>query len=84
MNHNNIKTKNTNLQQELKTNILGSNSHLKRLEWPRASIPRTVKKLSWDDELETTKDGEVSTFMDASVSVTPIGKTAIGVMGMGM
>jgi len=43
------------LQQELKTNILQhSNSHQnnsnKKLEWPRGSIPRSVKKLSWDDE----------------------------------
>ena len=45
------------LQQELKTNILQhSNSAIhrndpsKRVEWPRGSIPRSVKKLSWDDE----------------------------------
>ena len=64
--------KNTNLQEKLKTNILGSNSQLKRLEWPHASIPRTVQKLSWDDELEKSKDREIITFMDPDVSVTPL------------
>ena len=58
--HNQIMARNTNLQEKLKTNILGSSSHLKRLEWPHASIPRTVKKLAWDDELENTKDIETS------------------------
>ena len=31
---------------------------------------------SWDDELENTKDREMSTFMYPDVSVTPDGKTA--------
>ena len=62
----------TNLQEELKTNILGSHHPPKRLEWPHASIPRTVKKLSWDDELECTNDKEKTTFMDPDVSVTPM------------
>ena len=55
-----------------KTNILGSNPQLKRLEWPNASIPRTVKKLSWNDELENTNDNETFTFMNPDVSVTPM------------
>lgn len=43
----------------------------RRLEWPRSSIPRTVKKLSWDEELEQCKDREVPIFMDLNTAVTP-------------
>ena len=59
------------LQSELKTNIMLS-SH--RIEWPRGSIPRTVKKLSWDDE--TDRDREVPIFMDVDVSLTPSAKNS--------
>ena len=67
------------LQTELKTNILqvASKDSSKRLEWPRASIPRTVKKLSWDDEREEEvkdrmEDREVtSVMMDVSTAITP-------------
>lgn len=54
------------LQEELKSNILLNSG---RIEWPRGSIPRTVKKLSWDDE--TDRDREVPVFMDVDVSLTP-------------
>ena len=47
------------LQQTLKENILGS-SDLggSRIEWPRNSISRRVKKLSWEDE---NADRDIST-----------------------
>ena len=69
----------TSLQSELKTNILQvtSKESAKRLEWPRASIPRTVKKLSWDDEKEEDvrdrmEDREVtSVMMDVTTAITP-------------
>ena len=69
----------TSLQSELKTNILQvtSRESAKRLEWPRASIPRTVKKLSWDDEREEDvrdrmEDREVtSVMMDVTTAITP-------------
>ena len=59
-----------NLQEELKTKIMLSSAN-KRTEWPRGSIPRTVKKLSWDDETEKDRDREVPIFMDVDVSLTP-------------
>ena len=65
------------LQEELKTKILLSSASKqqhqagKRIEWPRGSIPRTVKKLSWDDETEKDRDREVPIFMDVDVSLTP-------------
>ena len=69
----------TSLQSELKTNILQvtSKDSAMRLEWPRASIPRTVKKLSWDDEREEDvkdrmEDREVtSVMMDVTTAITP-------------
>ena len=70
----------SSLQSELKTNILQviSKDSGKRLEWPRASIPRTVKKLSWDDEREEDRvkdrmeDREVtSVMMDVTTAITP-------------
>ena len=65
----------TSLQSELKTNILqvSAKDSAMRLEWPRASIPRTVKKLSWDDEKEEdAKDREVtSVMMDVTTAITP-------------
>ena len=69
----------TSLQSELKTNILQvtSKDSAMRLEWPRASIPRTVKKLSWDDEREEDvkdrmEDREVtSVIMDVTTAITP-------------
>ena len=39
----------SSLQQELRARILGAGS---RLEFPRASIPRRVSKLSWEEEAE--------------------------------
>ncbi len=49
----------TGLQQTLKENIFG-NSDLggSRIEWPRNSISRRVKKLSWEDE---NADRDIST-----------------------
>ena len=70
----------SSLQSELKTNILqvASKDSGKRLEWPRASIPRTVKKLSWDDEREEDRvkdrmeDREMtSVMMDVTTAITP-------------
>ena len=65
------------LQAELKRAILGSSQGSlvaagARLEWPRASLPRPVKKLSWpgagDDQ-----DREISTYhyTDPALAVTP-------------
>ena len=69
-----LTSKHENLQEELKRAILGSHNQLNRVEWPRASIPRRVKKLSWDDDLEHSTDREISTYnyMDPNVSVTPM------------
>ena len=61
----------------MRASILGSQSTLKRVEWPRASIPRRVKKLSWEDELgayTTAQDREVTTYLDPGVSVIPMGE----------
>ena len=39
------------MQVALRENILSSSSReLSRIEWPRNSIPRRIKKLSWEDE----------------------------------
>ena len=47
------------LQQTLKENILGSSDLVgSRIEWPRNSISRRVKKLSWEDE---NADRDIST-----------------------
>lgn len=63
------------LQQALRDNIL-SDSHsrdMTRIHWPRNSIPRRVKKLSWEDEYGTTsRDRDISTLTDPNVSVTPL------------
>ncbi|XP_073972027.1 protocadherin Fat 4-like Cad96Ca [Rhodnius prolixus] len=40
--------------------------------WPAGSIPRTVKKLSWDDESDSPNSSS-KTEIDPDVSVTPIG-----------
>ncbi|KAF6212648.1 hypothetical protein GE061_013174 [Apolygus lucorum] len=39
--------------------------------WPAGSIPRTIKKLSWDDESDSPHSNK--TEIDPDVSVTPIG-----------
>ncbi|KAL1140379.1 hypothetical protein AAG570_000311 [Ranatra chinensis] len=39
--------------------------------WPVGSMPRTVKKLSWDDESDSPQSNQ--TEIDPDVSVTPIG-----------
>ena len=60
------------LQEELKKNILhGTKEGSKIPEWPRGSIPRTVKKLSWDDE-PIDNDREVPIVMDVGVALTPL------------
>ena len=70
-------TNTESLQEELKTKIMLSSASKqllpagRRIEWPRGSIPRTVKKLSWDDETEKDRDREVPIFMDVDVSLTP-------------
>ena len=70
------------LQAELKRAILGSSqgslvgstAHARRLEWPRTSLPRAVKKLSWPDtDNDISTDREISTYnyTDPNMSVTP-------------
>lgn len=62
------------LHQVLRENIAtGSDRDLTRIHWPRNSIPRRVKKLSWEDEYGTTtsRDRDISTLTDPNVSVTP-------------
>lgn len=60
-------------QQALRDSILGgTGTDLSRLQWPRNSIPRRVKKLSWEDEYDFTYDRDMSTFTDPDVSVTPL------------
>ena len=58
------------LQEQLKTNILHGGN--KRLEWPRGSIPRTVKKLSWDDEHINTGEDVRNNVINPDVSLTPM------------
>ncbi|XP_014245575.1 protocadherin Fat 4 [Cimex lectularius] len=48
----------------------GSAIHTNRI-WQAGSIPRTIKKLSWDDESETQQSVN-KTEIDPDVSVTPI------------
>ena len=62
------------LQNNGKQNILGSAIELSRDEWPRTSIPRRVKKLSWEDEsaLNTDRDVGGTLYLDPNVSVTPM------------
>ena len=47
-----------------------------RIEWPRNSIPRRIKKLSWEDDGTSTlvqdRDRAVSTLTDPNVRVTPM------------
>ena len=48
-----------------------------RIEWPRNSIPRRIKKLSWEDDgtgntLVPDRDRAVSTLTDPNVRVTPL------------
>ena len=51
----------------------GTGTDLSRLQWPRNSIPRRVKKLSWEDEsYDFAYDRDLSTFTDPEVSVTPL------------
>ena len=52
----------------------GTGTDLSRLQWPRNSIPRRVKKLSWEDESydQFAYDRDLSTFTDPDVSVTPL------------
>ena len=61
------------LQEELKNNIFHTSTEkARRPEWPKGSIPRTVKKLSWDDE-HVEHDRECPTaVLDAGVALTPL------------
>jgi len=68
----------SSLQAQLRHTIMGSQQQLRRVEWPRASIPRRVKKLSWEDELAAYNGGqdrEISTYLDPNVSVTPMAES---------
>ena len=81
----------SSLQQALRENILAAtvavttankqasadhqHSLTTRIQWPRNSIPRRVKKLSWEDEGSygtTSRDRDISTLTDPNVSVTPL------------
>ena len=64
----------SNHQQALRDSIFGgTGTDLSRLQWPRNSIPRRVKKLSWEDEsYDLGYDRDISTFTDPDVSVTPL------------
>lgn len=45
---------------------------LLRIQWPRSSISRRVKKLSWEDENEISHDRDISTLMtDPNLSFLP-------------
>ncbi|XP_054709710.1 cadherin EGF LAG seven-pass G-type receptor 3-like [Uloborus diversus] len=46
-----------------------SNGKVQNIYWPNGSIPRRVKKLSWEDEQPNRTE------LDPDVSVTPLGKT---------
>ena len=60
-------------QQALREQILGgTGTDLTRLQWPRNSIPRRVKKLSWEDECDYGYDRDISTMTDPDNSVTPL------------
>ena len=60
--------------QALRESIFGGTGiSEQRLMWPRNSIPRRVKKLSWEDEsYDYGYDRDISTFTDPDVSVTPL------------
>ena len=68
-----LNTSRSGLQQSLKDNIMGnSEGDLIRIHWPRNSISRRVKKLSWEDENEMGTDRDISTLMtDPNFSVGP-------------
>ena len=61
--------------------IACSRSDVARIEWPRNSIPRRIKKLSWEDENELGHDRDISTLTDPNVSVTPMHINNDGVVG---
>ncbi|KFM63488.1 Fat-like cadherin-related tumor suppressor-like protein, partial [Stegodyphus mimosarum] len=46
-----------------------SNGKVQNIYWPNGSIPRRVKKLSWEDEQPNRTE------LDPDVSVTPLGKS---------
>ena len=48
-------------------NLVTTTSHQIRPGWPRASIPRTVKKFKWEDKQEVE-----NAYLDPRVAVTPI------------
>uniref|UniRef100_A0A1B6C9V6 Cadherin domain-containing protein n=1 Tax=Clastoptera arizonana TaxID=38151 RepID=A0A1B6C9V6_9HEMI len=60
-------------QSESRTPSPNNNSNQNKggIAWPSGSIPRRVKKLSWDDESDSTLRNR--TEMDPDVSVTPLG-----------
>jgi hypothetical protein len=63
----------SNGHQALKDSLFGgTGTDLSRLQWPRNSIPRRVKKLSWEDEYDLGYDRDITTFTDPDVSVTPL------------
>ncbi|XP_075236204.1 protocadherin Fat 4-like Cad96Ca [Lycorma delicatula] len=67
---------------ETQNNIVQSKGGI---SWPMGSIPRRVKKLSWDDEGENSNFHQNKTEMDPDVSVTPLGpdfKTASDQMNL--
>ena len=70
-----LNTAHANLQEELKRAILGSSqTNISRLEWPSHSMPRLVKKLSYQEEGgDINADRDISTYnyTDPNMSVTP-------------
>ena len=75
-----LNSSHANLQEELKRAILGSSqTNLPRLEWPNNSLPRAVKKLSWQEETgEISTDRDISTYnyTDPNLSLTPVAPPA--------
>jgi hypothetical protein len=72
------------MQAAIRENILhhSSSRDLSRIEWPMNSIPRRVKKLSWEDEYAVMgRDREISTLTDPNVSVTPLSEHPDGAAG---
>ncbi len=70
-------------QQQQQQQQQHHHQHSLSIQWPRNSIPRRVKKLSWEDEGAatasvasnygtTTRDRDISTLTDPNVSVTPL------------
>ncbi|CAB4054632.1 unnamed protein product [Lepeophtheirus salmonis] len=55
------------------TSNSNEDGHLTRIQWPRNSIPRRVKKLSWEDELEEeeNKDRDITTYTE-SPNISPM------------